>query len=174
MNRAGFSWRQSTVAKTEAAARPVRVDEAAALAGILGVTVDDLVRPELHPLTARIQLARGALAEADRELLQRERERQTAEWRRDEARERLEALQELARAAFDEPSRDGWVVAMMRLMEVFDRPEHQAILQDVGISAEALNAAVVEATNSEPSGTEERVITVQVAERLPMPTKIEG
>ncbi len=43
MTMSGFSWRQTTVAKTEAAARPIRVNEAAALALCFGLTVNDMV-----------------------------------------------------------------------------------------------------------------------------------
>ncbi|MFE3861004.1 helix-turn-helix domain-containing protein [Streptomyces goshikiensis] len=43
MNRSGFSWRQTTVAKTEAGSRPVRVNEAAALALCFGVSVNELL-----------------------------------------------------------------------------------------------------------------------------------
>jgi transcriptional regulator with XRE-family HTH domain len=169
MGGAGFSWRQSTVAKTEAATRPVRVDEAAALAAIFGVTVDDLVRTELHPLTARIQLTAAALAEATRELAQRERERDTAEWRCREAQSRLEALEEFAEAAFADRSRDRWVAALIRVIEEFEPDEQQAILQEVGISKDALRSATVDAVSSERTPNEDRDITILVAQRLPMP-----
>lgn len=43
MSRSGFSWRQTTVAKTEGGSRPVRVNEAAALALHFGVSVNELV-----------------------------------------------------------------------------------------------------------------------------------
>ncbi|MGH3745787.1 MAG: helix-turn-helix domain-containing protein [Micromonosporaceae bacterium] len=43
MALAGFSWHQTTVAKTESGSRPVRVNEAAALAAQFGVWVDDLI-----------------------------------------------------------------------------------------------------------------------------------
>lgn len=43
MQRAGFKWQQTTVAKTEAGRRPVRVNEAYALADYFGVTVNDLL-----------------------------------------------------------------------------------------------------------------------------------
>jgi hypothetical protein len=170
---AGFSWQQSTVAKTEAATRPIRVDEAAALAGLFGVTVDDLVRTELHPLTARIQLAAAALAEATRELAQRERERDNAEWRCRESQSRLEALEEFAEAAFADRSRDRWVAAMIRVIEEFEPDEQQAILQEVGIRKDAMRSAMVDVANSERTPNEERDITVLVAERLPMPTTTE-
>ena len=163
---AGFSWQQSTVAKTEAAARPVRVDEAAALAGIFGVTVDDLVRPELHPLTTRIQLTAAALAEASRELAQRERARDAAVLRHRDAQERLDALEEFAEATFTDRSRDRWAGAVIQVLEVFEPNEQQKILEEVGISKEMWNAAIIDATNSERTPNEDRDITVLVAQRL--------
>ncbi|HLS13152.1 MAG TPA: helix-turn-helix transcriptional regulator [Beutenbergiaceae bacterium] len=72
----GFSWRQTTVAKTEAAERPIRVNEAAALALSLGVSVLDLFSPgdseeEYETLQAVLQadtaitVARQRVAEAE-------------------------------------------------------------------------------------------------------------
>ncbi|MCZ9353209.1 helix-turn-helix domain-containing protein [Streptomyces mutabilis] len=43
MRKAGFKWQQTTTAKTEAGSRPLRLNEAFALAGCFGVTVDDLL-----------------------------------------------------------------------------------------------------------------------------------
>lgn len=43
MQGLGFTWRQTTAAKTEAGNRPIRVNEAHALAEIFGVTVNDLL-----------------------------------------------------------------------------------------------------------------------------------
>lgn len=43
MRGLGFSWRQTTVAKTEAAERPLRVDELSALAEMLRTTVPALL-----------------------------------------------------------------------------------------------------------------------------------
>jgi transcriptional regulator with XRE-family HTH domain len=39
------NWHQTTVGKTEAAARPLRLDEAVALAGLFGVPVTQLIAP---------------------------------------------------------------------------------------------------------------------------------
>lgn len=55
MKDLGFNWLQSTAAKTEKAHRPIRVDEATALASLLDVELNDLVRPTVHPLITRIQ-----------------------------------------------------------------------------------------------------------------------
>ncbi|MGC5007440.1 helix-turn-helix transcriptional regulator [Streptomyces sp. DT203] len=46
MQRAGFKWQQTTAAKTEAGNRPVRLNEAYALAAHFGVTVDDILSEE--------------------------------------------------------------------------------------------------------------------------------
>jgi transcriptional regulator with XRE-family HTH domain len=43
MSDRGFSWRQTTVAKTEAADRPIRINEAQGLAVVFGITVNDLL-----------------------------------------------------------------------------------------------------------------------------------
>jgi hypothetical protein len=166
MRGAGFSWQQSTVAKTEGATRPVRVDEAAALAGIFGVTVDDLVRPELHPLTVRIHLTSAALAEAIRELALRERARDAAVLRHREAQERLDALEELAEAAFTDRSRERWTGAVTGVIELFEPNEQLEIFEEVGISKEMWNTAMVDAANSERTPNEDMDITVLVAQRL--------
>lgn len=42
MDGLGYAWHQTTVAKTEAARRPLRVDELVALAEVLGVSIDAL------------------------------------------------------------------------------------------------------------------------------------
>lgn len=47
MQEAGFKWQQTTVAKTETGKRPVRLNEAYALATHFGVTVDDLISLDL-------------------------------------------------------------------------------------------------------------------------------
>ena len=43
MRRAGFNWHQTTVAKTEAAQRPIRVNEADHVAAIFGVSLIELM-----------------------------------------------------------------------------------------------------------------------------------
>ncbi|GAA2348787.1 hypothetical protein GCM10009854_27790 [Saccharopolyspora halophila] len=62
MSRAGFSWRQTTVAKTEAGNRPVRLDEAAALALHFGVSVNELIdnqadTPEQSKIESKYRVA---------------------------------------------------------------------------------------------------------------------
>ena len=47
MTHRGFAWHQTTVAKTESGERALRLDEASALAGVLGVEVTDLL-PSKH------------------------------------------------------------------------------------------------------------------------------
>ena len=57
MTDAGFHWRQTTVAKTEKADRPVRVNEAATLMQLFGVDIDYLVTSHQSPvLLRRLQL----------------------------------------------------------------------------------------------------------------------
>jgi hypothetical protein len=43
MQLAGFKWGQTTVAKTEGGTRPVRVNEAVALAACFGLTINELL-----------------------------------------------------------------------------------------------------------------------------------
>ena len=66
MRALGFSWRQSTAAKTEVADRPVRLNEAVALASLFEVALDELVKPDLHPLVARLHKDLGYLANLER------------------------------------------------------------------------------------------------------------
>lgn len=80
----GHSWRQTTVAKTEAADRPIRVNEAAALAGVFGITINDLLTvpiDDYHLASATVRLSEArALAEAAKQRVNElERNRQQAE-----------------------------------------------------------------------------------------------
>ncbi|MFC4049320.1 helix-turn-helix domain-containing protein [Actinomadura syzygii] len=78
----GHSWRQTTVAKTEAATRPIRVNEAASLARIFGVALSTLldeadIGAEVHErllvLEARRQKVLGRI-ESHKEMLKRDAE----------------------------------------------------------------------------------------------------
>lgn len=65
MRVAGFSWQQTTVAKTEGGQRPIRVNEAVALARMFDVTVSYLLTPrreDEHQI--RIAEARRSLERA--------------------------------------------------------------------------------------------------------------
>jgi transcriptional regulator with XRE-family HTH domain len=72
MKALGYNWLQTTIAKVEAAERPLRLNEATDLAGVLGVEIDYLLTP---PLTGML-----AVSKDFRELL-----------RLEEIAERLEA-----------------------------------------------------------------------------------
>ncbi len=89
MNDLGFSWRQTTVAKTEAATRPIRVNELVALAGVLGVDVRQLLGKlgENWNASARMLVATAQLTRAHRkvETLATEIDRVKAEIARAEA-----------------------------------------------------------------------------------------
>jgi transcriptional regulator with XRE-family HTH domain len=50
MQALGYNWLQTTVAKTEAAERPLRLNEATALAGVLGIETEYLLSPPLTGL----------------------------------------------------------------------------------------------------------------------------
>lgn len=69
-------WRQTTVAKTEAAQRPLRVNELVSLAAILDVSVEELIAPssyrDLTATEARKKLTelRAQLIQLDEEIVQ--------------------------------------------------------------------------------------------------------
>ena len=52
MKALGYNWLQTTIAKVEAAERPLRLNEATDLAGVLGVEVSYLLTPPLTGLSA--------------------------------------------------------------------------------------------------------------------------
>ena len=74
----GFSWRQTTVAKTEAAERPVPVGEVVALAGLLGVGIHDLLTIKQVPTSEETALLFDVLA-AQRQLERAHQQVSTAE-----------------------------------------------------------------------------------------------
>jgi transcriptional regulator with XRE-family HTH domain len=104
MNALGHSWHQTTAAKTEAAERPLRLNEATDLAGVLGVEIDYLLTPPLTGLSAASQDLRELLRleeiaekleaeamELHREFKQKAEDAQLARRQIKEARERLHA-----------------------------------------------------------------------------------
>lgn len=88
MSEFGYPWRQSTVAKTEAAERPIRVNELWSLAIALGVSTGDLLGAQdaavarFHALLAaegRVETAKELVWDAE-DALKRARARlQSAE-----------------------------------------------------------------------------------------------
>lgn len=100
----GFSWRQTTVAKTEAADRPVRINEAAGLASVFGVTLNDLLTIPIDDYAtahAAVHVAElTALSTAARQRLQEcERDAGRANEELEDARAEVERLaRELAAA----------------------------------------------------------------------------
>ena len=70
MTSQGYAWRQTTVAKTEAAERPLRINEVGALALVFGVGLADLLddaQREIHA-SAAVTYLREQLREAHDEL----------------------------------------------------------------------------------------------------------
>lgn len=104
MRDQGQPWRQTTVAKTEAADRPIRVNEAASLAAVFGITVGDLLTvpiDDYHLASATVHLAEvRTLAEAAQQRVSElERAHQYATDQLEEARlEHRRRLAELQRA----------------------------------------------------------------------------
>lgn len=67
MRALGLSWHQMTVGRTESGERPLRLDEATALAGCLDVPVMELLRPP-HTGPDELQRLADDLARAERAL----------------------------------------------------------------------------------------------------------
>jgi transcriptional regulator with XRE-family HTH domain len=78
MQDKGLRWGQSTVAKTEAAERPIRLNEAVAIGEILGVRLAEMVR-EYHDEVAvalrQVLEARGRLERLENDLREMDNER---------------------------------------------------------------------------------------------------
>lgn len=85
MREAGFPWRQTTAAKTEAGDRPVRVNEASALAQVFDVPLVDL-------------LAEEGSAGAESLVAARRRARQQEEWLAGERESLAKSEQQVAQA----------------------------------------------------------------------------
>ena len=70
MTARGFGWRQTTVSKTEAADRPLRVDEAAALADLLDVPLSTLFSEDdaRTPTWDELRRMKATIAKIDRHL----------------------------------------------------------------------------------------------------------
>jgi transcriptional regulator with XRE-family HTH domain len=100
MRKLGHPWHQTTVVKTEAAGRPLRLNEMTDLAAILGVVVFDLMGHQEYPAAAMLQLFRaeedverlqGHVDKLQRELEIAVSELQQAQQHEAEARERVKA-----------------------------------------------------------------------------------
>lgn len=140
MTKLGFSWRQSTVAKTEAADRPIRVNEAAALATIFAVNLGELVTPEQHPLATRLSKERSMLANAHAEA---ERiQRQAAELERliDFGERRVRIVEDLV-AYVDAPTAEKLTTVLPTLMAFYPDGEWKGLLVDAGFPVELVEAA---------------------------------
>jgi transcriptional regulator with XRE-family HTH domain len=141
----GFSWRQTTVAKTEAADRPVRVNEAVALADLYGVDLDSLVRPDLHPLAQRLQKARSILEQVEHELGEAERRVREMQGVVDLARGRYDALIALSEYAGVQIPEHLLPHVLSVLIRVFPDDEWQQVLVDAGFDPDAVKAAAIDA-----------------------------
>jgi transcriptional regulator with XRE-family HTH domain len=91
----GFNWLQTTVAKTEAADRPLRVNEVGALARVLDLTISDLLAfaaapEEVSAATSQLQNALDGIERCRRGIAELERDIQHYELLRREAERRLE------------------------------------------------------------------------------------
>ncbi|MFI9610356.1 helix-turn-helix domain-containing protein [Streptomyces sp. NPDC052023] len=106
MHDKGYSWRQTTVAKTEAADRPIRVNEVQGLAIVFGVTVNDLLAVpiddyEMLGAASRLTELRTLAEAANQRVLElrrtRERVDQEVEAAEEECRRLLDQIDEQQR-----------------------------------------------------------------------------
>ncbi|RAY13610.1 hypothetical protein DPM19_18195 [Actinomadura craniellae] len=110
MTAAGFSWRQTTVAKTEAGARPVRLNEAVALAYFFGLTVDDMLgntpgSEHVSKAESAYRITQSLTAHAELRAVEAKRRAERAAQEHEESVELLRDLErrrEAARHAFRE------------------------------------------------------------------------
>lgn len=106
MKAAGYPWIQTTVAKTEAADRPLRLNEIANLAAVLGVTANDLMTipaddyehaalvSQLSDLRVRAGGAQRRVKECEQARDQAERELRQARAEAQEIYRKLSVLEE--------------------------------------------------------------------------------
>jgi len=135
----GFSWRQSTAAKTEAAERPVRLNEAVALAAIFDADLGDLVRPELHPLLVRLQLEASRLAQAEQVLADTEQRRDAERRRVELGRKRVQVLRRASILTAMPAVQAAQIVEL--LLEVFSPEEWGEVLLEAGAEPDDVEAA---------------------------------
>lgn len=96
MCKRGFSWRQTTVTKTEAADRPLGFNEAVALADVFGTPIQVLARaPEADEaaILTRLEGVKGRADDAEREVNELRGSLAQAEDRAKRARVEIELLQ---------------------------------------------------------------------------------
>jgi len=97
MAACGFpTFRQTVVAKIEGGQRPVTVNEGAALAAILGLSLADLISGPASDDEARLAEVEAAVAGAEADLTAAVRRAEAAEAMRQEALNRLTRLTEMA------------------------------------------------------------------------------
>lgn len=140
MRSIGFNWMQSTVAKTEAAERPIRVGEAASLATVFEVDIADLFRSGIHPLVQRMQLLASELHVANQDYRAQKYVLEEAERVVDSVKDRLGALQVLSRylSGGETSFRD----AIHKVATAFhENEEWKTILVECGFDREILDTA---------------------------------
>jgi transcriptional regulator with XRE-family HTH domain len=104
MTAAGYPWKQMTVARTEAADRPIRVNEAVALAHIFDVTISYLLAPRHEAgdeLELQIMEARRVFDDAQRAAAMAWNDTVRTRQERDAAQARLKELMD--QVAGDDP-----------------------------------------------------------------------
>lgn len=130
MNQLGFAWTQGIVTRTESATRPIRVDEAAALATLFGVGIEYLIREDEQPLDAmyeRTLLLRPPLL---RRLDSTQRDVREIETELAAVDAKLRAIVGL-RAAMER--REGIREALSGFIDAFGKRETEAVLVQSGV-----------------------------------------
>lgn len=169
MQAAGYNWLQSTAAKTEVGDRAIRLNEAVALAAMFEVDLGELVRPELHPLIARIQKEAGLLAMVEGDAAETRRVLQETQRIVADTQERIAALRNLL-DYLDNPSAERWAPVIAPVIRLFDLSEQLGIAHDLGIDQEAWRRAIADgAADTVGTDASDTDVAMLVAGRLPTP-----
>jgi transcriptional regulator with XRE-family HTH domain len=131
MTALGFSWNQTTAAKTERAARPVNADEMFALATLFGVAVDELMRPPPPPLELRAEQLIAVRNSANRQLFKLEESRVSQQAYIDHLNQQLDMLDCLKRAQSNEAELRK---RAPQVLDLFGADEGKTILSEAGLT----------------------------------------
>lgn len=144
MRSAGFTWRQSTVAKTEAADRPIRVNEAAALAEIFGSDLGELLKPDQHPLLVRLRQGMSVLGDVERRAYDAEQAHAEAVDLMRFTQRRVAALEALAGYVTDRPNADPREGIAKVVESYHTKDEWKVLLLEAGFDRDAVEQAHAE------------------------------
>jgi len=149
----GFSWRQTTVAKTEKADRPVRVNEATALAQLFETDLDQLVTPNQPPLLKWLDEARQDLRAMEAAVARAQDEVKLRSGARDFTELRVQALEAVI-AFWRDPTELTFMSATTAALYTSRGSDWVDLLAEAGVPR-----AVLEAADGE--GLDDRLVTDQ-------------